>query len=147
MHRLMRNRAVGPPAAALIFLLVGCGPSSVASEADDTRYQIEKVPHPGFAEGRAVITIPERGTYYECPPLVVGRPTPHITDPCLIEGDAGTTRYGDFSMLAPSSTCGDGRLVTDGGRIAIGYVGEPLLPGDGSADAAAIRAECPITDS
>jgi len=100
----------------------------------------EEVPHPGIAEGRPVVKIEQRGTFYLCPELAVGRATPLIPDSCLVEGsEIGDTRIEGYSTLEPSVECSDGRSATDAGTLGMGFVGEPLIgQGQDSPDWAAV---------
>lgn len=52
---------------------------------------------------------------------------PRIPERCLTPGDIGASRYGAYSMLEPSRTCSDGRLLTDAGTLGFGFVGRPLV--------------------
>ena len=130
----------------LLVGLSGCSSRSVVSNPASGYSYLppSKAPHPGIAEGRAVVE--HRGiTFYACPPLTVGQQTPLITDRCLAPGDAFTSRYGDYSMLEPSVTCPDGRKATDAGGLGWGFVGQPFISqqeaAPGSPDRAALL-EC-----
>lgn len=109
------------------------GEARLGADEEGYSHTSEEVPPPGIAEGRPVITIPQRGTHYACPPLRHGEPTPLLTDLCLAPGDAATSRFDDYSQLEPSIRCADGRSVTDAGLLGVGFVGEPLLPPDSVA--------------
>lgn len=99
-------------------------------------------PHPGIAEGRPVLEIEGRGTFYRCPEVSAGGTTPLITDACLTPGDIGHTRYGDYSMLDPSVDCGDGRHATDLGTLGFGFAGQPVIPQRGAAPDRAAVLDC-----
>ena len=69
-------------------------------------------------------------TFYACPPVAVGQETPLLEDACLTPGDAGTSKYGDYSMLEASVDCPDGRKATDAGALGWGFVGALLIAQD-----------------
>lgn len=96
----------------------------------------EQEPDPGVAEGRPVVKIERRGTFYLCPELAIGRTTPLLTDPCLVaDPGIGHTRIEGYSMLDASVKCAAGKSATDAGTLGIGFVGEPLIgEGQSSAD-------------
>ena len=69
----------------LLVALAGCGTDSIAT-GPGSAYSYappQKLPHPGIAEGRPVIEIPERGTWYRCPEIDPAKSTPLIPDQCL----------------------------------------------------------------
>jgi hypothetical protein len=113
-------------------LLIGsgaCAGGDTASSPGSTGYSYappEQLPHPGIAEGRATVEV-NGVTFYACPPLAVGKETPLIEDSCLTPGDAGASKYGDYSMLEPSVDCPDGNMATDAGGLGWGFVGQPLI--------------------
>ena len=114
--------------------LTACGAGSTASTSADGYYYAppEQEPHPGIAEGRPVVEV-DGITFYACPPLAVGAETPLIEDTCLTPGDAGASKYGDYSMLEPSVDCADGKKATDAGGLGWGFVGAPLIAQDETA--------------
>lgn len=128
---------------AAFVALSGCGTADTGSSQPLGYDVAEEVPHPGIAEGRPIVKIEHRGTFYLCPELAVGRTTPLLTDPCLVDDpDVGHTRIEGYSMLDASVGCANGRSATDAGTLGIGFVGEPLV-GDGqsSPDSGAVL-EC-----
>lgn len=126
--------------AALVVALAGCGTAGTATPEPFGYDVAEEVPHPGIAEGRPVVKIEERGTFYLCPELAVGRPTPLLTDPCLVDDpEIGQTRIEGYSMLEASVECANGKTATDAGTLGIGFVGEPLIgEGQSSPDNGAV---------
>ena len=118
------------PLLALPLVLVGisaCGTGTGGVSADSgySYGSPEPSPHSGF-EGAATVEVDGR-TFLACPDLAVGQETPLIQDSCLTPGTAGSSRYGDYSMLDPSVDCPDGRKATDAGSLGWGFVGEPLI--------------------
>lgn len=120
--------------------LAGCGRLDAGSPGVGGQDVAVKVPHPGVAEGRPLVTLDQRGTFYLCPEVGQDGLTPLLTDPCLIKGpDIGHTRIEGYSMLDPSVQCADGMSATDVGTLGFGFAGEPLItPGQASADAGAV---------
>lgn len=119
-------------ASGSLLLATACGgQDSLGSSAEGYSYTSEEVPHPGIAEGRPVIKVPQQGTHYACPLLRRDENTPMLTDHCLAPGNLGTTMLEDYSMLEPSLRCSDGGYVTDAGTFGLGFVGDPWLPEDG----------------
>ena len=122
----------------LLFLLLlvglaGCADGDALGSSDaDSGYSYappEQLPHPGIAEGRPTVEV-NGVTFYLCPSLAVGEETPLIEDSCLTPGDAGASRYGDYSMLEPSVDCANGKKATDAGGLGWGFVGAPLIAQD-----------------
>lgn len=112
--------------------LAGCAEDAPGSFSPGSGYSYappEQLPHPGIAESRPVVEV-DGVTFYACPPLAVGKATPLIEDACLTPGDAGASRYGDYSMLEASVDCPDGRKATDAGALGWGFVGAPLIAQD-----------------
>lgn len=113
----------------LLWGLAGCADDSLGSSGPGSRYSYappEELPPPGLAEGRPVVKV-DGVTFYACPPIAVGEKTPLIEDTCLTPGDAGASRYGDYSTLEPSVDCPGGKKATDAGAVGWGFVGEPLI--------------------
>ncbi|MCW2607090.1 MAG: hypothetical protein JWO60_1783 [Frankiales bacterium] len=130
---------VGP---ALVVLTACGGGGTLASSGSGGYYHvIEEQPHPGIAEGKPVVEV-DGHTFYACPALAVGETTPLIEDACLTPGDAGASRYGDYSMLEASKTCADGRRLTDAGGLGLGFVGSPLIGQTQSAPDRAAAFDC-----
>lgn len=126
-------RSMRALAAGVLFLaptLAGCGTVQAGGSEQDYGYDVAvEEPHPGIAEGRPVVEV-NGTTFYACPPLAVGQETPLLEDSCLTPGDAGASRYGDYSMLEPSVDCAGGKKATDAGALGWGFVGEPLIAQD-----------------
>lgn len=128
MLRAMRASAAGW--LALASMLTGCGTVQAGGAEQGYGYDVAvEEPHPGIAEGRPVVEV-NGTTFYACPPLAVGQETPLIEDSCLTPGDAGASKYGDYSMLDPSVDCADGKKATDAGALGWGFVGAPLIAQD-----------------
>ena len=112
--------------------LAGCAEDTLGSPSPSSGYSHappEQSPHPGIAEGRPVVEV-DGFTFDACPPVAVGQETPLIEDACLTPGDAGASKYGDYSMLEASVDCPDGRKATDAGALGWGFVGAPLIAQD-----------------
>ena len=111
---------------AALLPVSGCGESGPDVAGSGYSHTAELLPHPGIAEGRPTVEV-NGVTFYLCPPLGVCLETPLIADSCLTPGDAGASRYGNYSMLEPSVECPDGKQATDAGGLGWGFVGEPLI--------------------
>ena len=127
-HTLPVMKAKGLSLAFLLGVASCGGQGNLGTEAEGYSYTTEQIPHPGIAEGRPVVTLPDYGTFYACPPMRHGEKTPLLADSCLVPGDAATSKYGKYSQLQASTRCPDGRFVTDAGDFGVGFVGEPFLP-------------------
>lgn len=145
MRLLVRKVAAVPKAllvAAAAFLAAGCG-ETVAQNGGGYSYEVEEVnPHPGIAEGVPVVTIPNKGTWYACPELTLGEPTPHIKHECLRPGTDGQTIIDGYSTFAPGVVCRSGKLATLAEPVGIGYVGEPLAPASGPGSPRDLGEDC-----
>jgi hypothetical protein len=126
-----------------VCVVAGCGTAQPRGAESGFQYEVQHVePHPGIAQGRPVVEVQE-GTFYLCPEVAVGQPTPLITDRCLIPGShIGHTAYGEYSMLEASVTCPDGRKVTDAVALGFGFVGGPLIGHGESHHDAGAALEC-----
>lgn len=124
------------PRLLLVLVLVLALPACAAgdrlstSEPDGYYYASpEQEPHPGIAEGKPVVEV-DGVTFYACPPVAVGKVTPVIEHSCLMPGDEGFSRYGDYSTLEPSVECDNGMKATDAAGLGWGFVGAPLIAQD-----------------
>ena len=116
----------------LLVLLPACSEGDSLSTSEPNEYYYaspEQEPHPGIAEGKPVVEV-DGVTFYACPPVAVGQVTPLIEHTCLMPGDEGFSRYGNYSTLEPSVDCDNGKKATDAAGLGWGFVGSPLIAQD-----------------